>query len=83
MSKIKFSKQQTESIVIAIQNYFVDKLDQEIGQFDAEFLLDFFSENIGSYYYNQGLTDAKAVLDNQLENIHDALYEIEKPTAFD
>ncbi len=80
MSKIEFSKPQKEIIVDKIQAYFERELDQEIGQFDAEFLLDFFSEQVGNYYYNKGLQDAQAVIIGQLENISEALYEIEKPT---
>ncbi len=79
MSKIEFSKQQKELIIDKIQAYFEQELDQDIGQFDAEFLLDFFSEHVGNFYYNQGLQDAQAVITGQLENISEALYEIEKP----
>ncbi|MEW8626278.1 MAG: DUF2164 domain-containing protein [Candidatus Thiodiazotropha sp.] len=57
-------------------------MDQEIGRFDAEFLLDFFSEEIGPCYYSRGLQDARAVLESCLENIGEALYEIEKSTEF-
>lgn len=83
MSKIEFSTEQKNVIVQKIQRYFQDELDQEMGQFDAQFLLDFFSEEVGAYYYNQGLHDAQSVLEKQLESIADALYEIEKPVTFD
>jgi uncharacterized protein (DUF2164 family) len=82
MSKIEFSKEEKQLIVDKIKHYFNTNLDQEIGQFDAEFLLDFFSKEIGPYYYNRGLYDARAVLESRLENINEALYEIEKPTEF-
>ncbi|MGD8911205.1 MAG: DUF2164 domain-containing protein [Candidatus Thiodiazotropha sp.] len=80
MSNIEFSKDEKEHIVHKIKRYFSEELDQEIGQFDAEFLLDFFSKEIGPYYYNRGLYDARAVLESRLGNIDEALYEIEKPT---
>jgi uncharacterized protein (DUF2164 family) len=80
MSNIEFSKDEKEHIVHKIKRYFSEELDQEIGQFDAEFLLDFFSKEIGPYYYNRGLYDARAVLERRLGNIDEALYEIEKPT---
>ena len=48
-------------------------------QFDAQFLLDFFSEKIGPNYYNQGLYDARSVVKSGFEGIDDDLYEIEKP----
>jgi len=80
MSKIEFSTRQKESIIPKIQQYFEQEMDQDIGQFDAEFLLDFFTEQIGAYYYNQGLQDAQAVIQNSLGNISEAIEEIEKPT---
>ena len=82
MPTIEFSKEEKAIINQKIQLYFKEELEQEIGQFDAEFLLDFFSEEIGPYYYNRGLYDAQAVLENRLEDINQAIYEIEKPTQF-
>lgn len=82
MPLIEFSNKEKEIIIRKVQLYFNDELDQKIGQFDAEFLLDFFSEEIGSYYYNRGLIDAQAVLDSKLEDISGAFYELEKPTEF-
>ncbi|SIS58651.1 DUF2164 domain-containing protein [Neptunomonas antarctica] len=82
MPAIEFPAEQKDAIVHKIQRYFLDELDQEVGQFDAQFLLDFFSKEMGSYYYNQGLHDAQAVLEKQLETIADAIYEIEQPVTF-
>jgi uncharacterized protein (DUF2164 family) len=79
MAKIEFSTEQKDLIVGKIQRYFTQELEQDIAQFDAEFLLDFFSEEIGGLYYNQALHDAQAVLESKLENITDAFYELEKP----
>ena len=80
MTMIKFSKDEKAFLVEKIQRYFAQELGQPIGQFDAEFLLDFFSEKIGAYYYNRGLYDAQAILESRLENITEAIYELEKPT---
>ena len=79
MSKIEFSREEKEIITRQIRRYFDNELDQEIGQFDAEFLLDFFSKKIGPFYYNKGLSDARDVLESKLENIDEAIYEIEQP----
>ncbi len=73
---IEFSKEETERLTRKIQLYFNDELDQELGQFPARFLLDFFSEEIGPYYYNRGLIDAQQVLETRLS---EAIYELEKP----
>ena len=82
MSEIKFSKEEIEILTKKIQLYFSEELDYEIGQFDAQFLLDFISEEIGPYYYNRGLYDAQSVLENRMESISEAIYDIEKITEF-
>jgi uncharacterized protein (DUF2164 family) len=82
MSEIKFSKEEIEIITNKIQLYFNEELDREIGQFDAQFLLDFISEEIGPYFYNRGLYDAQAILESRMDSISDAIYDIEKITEF-
>ena len=82
MADIEFTRDEKAAIVRKIRLYFDQELDQEIGQFDAEFLLDFFAEEVGAYFYNRGLYDARAVVEQQVEAIGDSLYEIEKPTEF-
>lgn len=82
MSKIEFSREEKDVIVGKIKLYFREELDQDIGSFDAEFLLDFFAEEVGAYFYNRGLYDARAVLEDRLESIDQAIYEIEQPTDF-
>lgn len=82
MSDIKFSKEEKEIISKKIQLYFHEELDQKLGQFDAQFLLDFFSEEIGPYFYNRGLYDAQAILEDRMGSISEAIYDIEKMTDF-
>jgi len=82
MSQIEFTREERDVICRKIQLYVHEELDLEIGQFDAGFLLDFFAEEIGPYFYNRGLYDAQSILESRLENIGEAIYEIEKPTQF-
>ena len=82
MSEIKFSKTEKEILINKLQQYFERELNQDIGQFDADFLLDFFSKEMGGYFYNKGLEDAQKVMAEKVEQINDAIYEIEKPTTF-
>lgn len=63
-----------------LQEYFEQELNTELGQFDAEFLFDFISKEFGSFYYNQGLKDAQAVLMQKLDDITEAIDEIELPS---
>ena len=82
MPEIEFTIEEKDILVRKMKRYFIEELDQEIAQFDAEFLLDFFSREVGPYYYNNGLYDAKTLIEDKLETLTDAFYEIEKPTDF-
>jgi uncharacterized protein (DUF2164 family) len=82
MSEIKFSDAEKSTILPKIQMYLREELDLEVGSFDAEFLLDFFAEEVGNYFYNRGLYDAQAILEKQVEEIGESIYQLEKPTEF-
>ena len=82
MSSITFTEQEKAVLVEKLKTYFENELNQEIGQFDAEFLLDFISKEIGIYHYNKGLKDAQDTFASRVDNIMDAIYELEIPTAF-
>lgn len=82
MTDIKFNKAEKAVLVQKLQLYFSEELDQKIGQFDAEFLIDFISEEMGAYYYNRGVQDAQQALTRKVDEISDALYELEKPVEF-
>ena len=79
---ITFSDGEKEVLVHKIKRYFDQELNQDLGQFEAEFVLDFFSSEVGNYFYNRGLLDAQAVLAERLDVVQDAIYELEKPTEF-
>ena len=79
MTKIKFSQEEKEQMAVKVKRYFESELKQDIGSFEAEFLIDFFAEEIGGYFYNRGLYDAQVIVSAKVEEITDALVEIEKP----
>ena len=81
MTEIKFTREEKSQIVQKVKRYFKDELNQEIGGFDAEFLVDFFATEIGNFYYNRGLYDAQAVISTKVEEMTDAILEIERPVA--
>lgn len=79
MSTISFNDEDKATLSQKLQKYIAEELDHEVGQFEAEFLLDFISKEIGGFYYNKGLEDAGSVIAAKFEDINDALYEIEAP----
>lgn len=80
MAEIKFSDEEKQAIGLKVQRYVEEELDLEIGQFDAEFLLDFFTKEIGEYFYNRGLYDAQAILESKIEEIGESILQLEKAT---
>jgi uncharacterized protein (DUF2164 family) len=79
MSEIKLDEQSKTEIIEKLKQYFEDELHQQLGGFEAEFLLDFFAKSIGSYYYNQGLADALKAFEFKLEEFSDLVYQLEQP----
>lgn len=50
----------TADLVAAIRRYFRDERDEEIGDLQASFVLEFVLKEIGPAVYNQGVRDAQA-----------------------
>ena len=74
-----FSRAMKDELIKQIQTYFSTELSQELGNFEAEFLLDFFSENIGPHYYNQAIRDVQKHLSGYDETLNERIDELEKP----
>mgnify|MGYP000430435202 FL=1 len=66
-------------MVSKIKAYFEDELQQEIGGFEAEFLIDFFATELGPHFYNRGLFDAQQVLTEKMDEVGYVMQELEKP----
>lgn len=82
MKKIELSKQEKADIIRAIQVYFSEELDQQIGALPAELLMEFFTKQIGPLHYNRGLRDAHTALMGKMDDLADALYRLEEQRDF-
>ena len=82
MNQVQFSREEMAAIVEKVKRHFEDELNQDIGSFDAEFLVEFFSREIGAYFYNRGLYDAQAILASKTDELSESIYELEQPTDF-
>jgi uncharacterized protein (DUF2164 family) len=61
-----------------VQEYLSTELGVELGRFDVEFLVDFFTKEIGAFYYNRGLYDAQAALEKRLDDVRESIMSLEK-----
>ena len=78
MSVVEFSKEEKALITQKLQRYVATELGFEMGSFDAEFLLDFMSKELGCYFYNRGLYDAQTVVNARFEEMAEAIVVLEK-----
>ncbi|HBR80205.1 TPA: DUF2164 domain-containing protein [Candidatus Uhrbacteria bacterium] len=74
MSKIRsklngLSQTEREAGIREIIVFFKKERDEEIGVIAAEVVLDFFLEHIGKSLYNQGLFQAKMMLQKRFEDL--------------
>ena len=79
MSKIELPKATADELAQALSRYLKAELEVEVKGFDAVFLVDFITENLGPHYYNQGLADARALLSKKVDELGEAIYQLEKP----
>lgn len=61
-----------------LRRYLRDELDLEIGNMDADFLIDFLSDTLGASFYNLGLKDAQALVSRKIDDLNDEFYGLER-----
>ena len=76
--RIKFSEQRRNDLVKAVQSYFRDQHDDDIGELKASLILDFFVERLGPQAYNQAIRDAHGFFTEKLADLEGDFYEPEE-----
>ena len=77
--RIKLEGEQRERMLRSIKAYFADELDEDLSDFRAEQLLDFFVHELGAPVYNQAIQDAYAFIQEKLTDLEGEFYEPEEP----
>lgn len=77
MKNLKIAADDYQAVVGDIIDYMEDKHDLQLGQFEAEFLLDEIVKKIAPLYYNQGLSRAMDVIQNNVLTLEE-LIDLEK-----
>ena len=67
--------------ITALQEYFRDNLDDEIGDLKAGLLLDFILSELGPSVYNQALADARAFFEERSNDLAAVYYRDEFPSS--
>lgn len=66
-----------KELVASIKQYFLEERDEDLGDLQAGFFLDFVLEEIGPSIYNQALRDAQASLQRTVADLDVTLHEPE------
>ena len=74
---IKLSKETEKLAVASIRRFFIEEMEDGIGELKAKLLLDFFLSELAPSVYNQAITDAQAHAQNMVTDMNGACYEDE------
>lgn len=74
MKNFKLEKEVKAEMISAIQEYFINERDEEIGNLSADLLLQFMIKQVGPTIYNQAIRDAHVLISKKIED----LYGLEK-----
>lgn len=73
-TNFKLSKETEEEMISLIQEYFSQEKGEELGNLEAMLLLNFFSEKIAPYFYNQAVDDCHTYITEKAGD----MFELEK-----
>lgn len=74
---IKLEPGVKQRAVQSLRQYFEEHLEQELGNLDAEFLLDFVVGQVGPPIYNAAVADVQVYLRDRLADLDADLFEPE------
>lgn len=66
---MKISKEAKDEMITAIKRYFLNERDEDLGDLASSLILDFFIEELGPRFYNQGIQDAYGYMQDKIEDM--------------
>ncbi|MCR1834718.1 DUF2164 domain-containing protein [Oceanobacillus caeni] len=77
----RLPKEIKDQIKEELKEYFYYERSEEIGDLAAENMLDFILKEIGPYFYNQGVKDAKEMVNQKMVNLEEDMESLERPIS--
>ena len=78
---IKLEEDRKELMLHSIKGFYADSFDEELSDFKALKILEFFVSELGPPVYNQAIRDARAFVQEKLEDLEGDFYEPDSPYA--
>ncbi len=72
---LALSKEQKAEVIASIRRFFSEKLELELSELQARFLLDYFSAEIAPFAYNEGVADAQKFLVRLCEDLPSTCFQ--------
>jgi uncharacterized protein (DUF2164 family) len=79
--RIKLASERRGLLIDAVKRHFLAEFDENLSDFRAEGLVDFFLRQLGPPVYNQGVRDAVGYIQDKLGDIEGEIYESESPAC--
>ncbi|MEC3884601.1 DUF2164 domain-containing protein [Halobacillus sp. HZG1] len=80
--KYQLTKEQRQVMIEEIQYFFLNERGEELSEFAAESILEFFKDSLASHFYNNAVNDAISVLQTQYSSIEEEVRTLERPMSW-
>lgn len=77
-NKINISNDKKKIFIADIKDFFLQELEQEIGDLKADIILDFILEKIGPEIYNTAINDSRKWFRGKFEDVDADFFLLEK-----
>jgi uncharacterized protein (DUF2164 family) len=77
--RIRLTDERRERMLRGVRKFYAEVLEQELSEFSAGRILDFFVKELGAPVYNQAIQDARKFLQEKLEDLDVEFYEPDEP----
>jgi uncharacterized protein (DUF2164 family) len=77
--RIRLDETRRAAICRSLGGFYEDVFDEELSEYRAERLLDFFIEQLGPAVYNQAVQDARVFMQDRLDDLEGEIYRPETP----
>ena len=74
---IEITEEAKHKLMESIKRYFLERMDETIGDLKASLFLEFCLKEIGPIVYNQAVSDAQAYMHGRIDDMDGSCYETE------
>lgn len=75
--QIRLSEERRDRLVAELRSLFASEFERELSDFQAQRLVEFFIAYLGAPVYNQAIQDARAAVQEKLDDLEGEFYEPE------